>query len=82
MVDGNAEGCVHQSIAYSNAIAEGILPTANNSATSTSTLVLVPASLSYDQRGNSSNVMRSLLMAQGINFSNCSNCSVNINTCK
>lgn len=74
-----AEGYIDQSIAHKKAIAEKILPTTN----SIIARDLEKSVISFEDQpsttsGEISNVLRSSLTSQGINISNCSNCSINI----
>lgn len=76
-----AEGYIDESMSYKNATAQKILPTTT---TSTSPVHETSASL-QESNGNgicnltSSNVLQTSLMSKGINVSNCSGCTININ---
>lgn len=79
-----AEGYIDQSITHKKAIAERIIPTASSSVTVASSTSLQELTANADEIGNStsSNVLQGSLKSQGINISNCSNCTIHVNVHK
>uniref|UniRef100_A0A1Y1M608 Tyr recombinase domain-containing protein n=1 Tax=Photinus pyralis TaxID=7054 RepID=A0A1Y1M608_PHOPY len=79
-----AEGYLDQSITHKKAIAERIIPTPSSTitgASSTSHQDMIANGQEINKSVNS-NLLQSSLNSQGINISNCSNCTIHINVHK